>query len=112
MMQRPNDTPRRPDAPVIPFDRLASGRALQAIPATERRSSGGARHRGLFLAGLVLVSPVILLGLLAVFVAWLIVFGAIGTAIVASDLVRAAFWLVRVPIGALGLRAADYPAGP
>src|SRR5262245_4789504 len=112
MMQRPNGTPRRSDAPVIPFDRFTSARALRPLPATECRSGAGARHRWLFLAGLVLLSPIILLGLLAVFVAWLIVFGAMGAAIVASDLVRAAVWLVRVSIGAAGPRAAGYPAGP
>ena len=113
MMQRPNGTPRRPNAPVIPLDRFASGRVLRPLPAaTERRSRAGTRHRMAFLAGLILLSPVILLGLLAVFVAWLIVFAAIGTAIAASDLMRAALWLLRIPIGAPGPRAAGYPAGP
>jgi hypothetical protein len=113
MTQSPKSAPRRLDPPVVLLlDRFAPGRALQPMlqPATEGRS-GGACNRGLFFAGLVLLSPAILLGLLAVFVAWLVVFGLLGAAIVASDLFRGAGWLVRAPFGAIGPRAAGYPAG-
>ena len=100
---------------IIPFDRFARNRARQPAPvmATESRNPYAAfRNRGLFLVGLTVLSPGILLGLLGIFVLWLIVFGLMGAAIVASDLLRGTAWLIRVLLAALGPRAAGYPARP
>ena len=60
---------------------------------------------------IVILSAAILLGLLGIFVAWLLVVAALVTAIVVSDLTRRSMQRLAPPAGALRQRAIGYP-GP
>lgn len=58
---------------------------------------------------IIILSAAILLGLLGIFVAWLLVVAALVTAIVVSDLARRSMQRLAPPDGALRQRAVGYP---
>jgi hypothetical protein len=58
---------------------------------------------------IVILSAAILLGLLGIFVAWLLVVAALVTAIVVSDLARRSMQRLAPPASGLRQRAVGYP---
>jgi hypothetical protein len=94
----------------IPAGRSAVPLAVSA-PAVRRSHRLAFRLLGILLLApaIILLSPPILMGLLGIFVVWLIIVGSMAVTIVSGDLILRLTWRMRRPSHAIGQRA--LPAG-
>jgi hypothetical protein len=116
MAQQPRSArdERFSDARIIPL-RLAGGKSAISLavttPAVRRRQGIAFRLLGILLLApaIIVLSPPILIGLLGIFVIWLVIVGVMAVTIVSYDLILMLAWRMRRPLNAVGQRA--IPAG-